>query len=834
MQISDSRAKSLRMRFSAEHSGDEVADDGVPASSMVTASGTSVVECQRGKRTPWAESLTGSCDRDCQVSVARSLPASLTRESSAPVHGSAYSFRGYGVEHTLPVSPGSRRKSKLGSGIHRSVSEQIAQSRRQQNVLVQKLLRRRQQQQQQQQQQLLQILDPSEEDFLERIMTSLPGVAIDRLVLPEPALFRELHSAFDPDTTDGIGAKPQPDGDTCSAPGTSAVAGNSEPDAWTEEAEMIMQSDTGLETDSGHDNHRIGGDHTISPSAAAMAAYARAIITGKPTASHAQYARLSPDLSAFYVVDLGHVARQYWQFRRLLPRVRPHYAVKCNPDRCVVAVLAALGCGFDCASRTEIDLVMDTCAALAASGKEKGFPVGGVGFGGSGIDPRRIVYANPCKAPPQIRYALEKHGVALMTFDNELELYKVRDVYWAACKVAGIAIGHAGSQFGPVADASGSTGAPGPSNEPSSSSSTAAGTLGTDNQHMIPVPRMLLRIATHDQDSLCPLSSKYGASLEDVPELLRVARELGVRVVGVAFHVGSGARSFAAYYQALQDARKVFDMAEVILGEPLTILDIGGGFPAHDGDAPISFAEIAARLGPALEELFPASSGVDVIAEPGRYFIGAAQILATQVISARPKHIGVNGKDTPTPTPLKRGMDYYIGDGMYGSFKDAALLGVTFTPRLLLPEPIPPCATDASLLHPVRCTIFGPTCDSLDVVRRDVILPQPLQIGDWLWWTGMGAYTLSLAGGFNGFTPPPCFYVCGMSPSSSYALVWGRNLEAESVTAELVALRRLANAQRQRRARITSGQSEKEAEASSSSSPLPSSEAGPAGSAHPL
>ncbi|KAK4533936.1 hypothetical protein CCYA_CCYA20G4818 [Cyanidiococcus yangmingshanensis] len=804
MQPSQSRAHSLQMRVASGRVGADDVDDLVEPSSIQALSSSSGAR-NAGKQALLMGQSAHGRGGGLAVSTARSLPASLSKDDSDHLRSLAHSFRGHGIGYTPPISPGALRKSGFGRPVRRSVSDQVTQNLRQQQLLSRS-------------RHVSGPLDPSEEDFLERIMTAMPGASVDRLVLPEVSLFGELRSRTDETATDGLGASGQPESGTCAADSEATQPGFSETDCWTDEAEMIMQSDPGLETSATPDGHHIGGDHTISPSAAAMAAYARAIITGQPTAGHAQYTRLSPDLSAFYVVDLGHVARQYWQFRRLLPRVRPHYAVKCNPDRSIVAVLAALGCGFDCASRTEIDLVMETCAALATSGKEKGIAVGGVGFGGLGVDPRRIVYANPCKAPQQVRYALEKYGVSLMTFDNELELYKVRDVYWAACKAAGTGLGSPGGHHGCV---SGNT-------SPSgfhSSHGSASNNSNSNNQNSIPVPRLLLRIATHDQDSLCPLSSKYGTSLEDVPELLRVARELGVRVVGVAFHVGSGARSFAAYYQALQDARKVFDQAELILGEPMSILDIGGGFPAHDGDAPITFPEIASRLGPALEELFPASSGVDVIAEPGRYFVGAAQILVTQVISARPKHAERNMKETATGS---RGMDYYIGDGMYGSFKDAALLGVTFTPRLLLPEPVTPHAAETGVLHPVRCTIFGPTCDSLDVVRRDVILPQPLQIGDWLWWTGMGAYTLSLAGGFNGFTPPPCFYVCGMSPSSSYALVWGRNQEAESVTAELVTLRRLAVQQRLRWTRLFSAQSKAGSKTSTSGERVSVSEA-----AHP-
>lgn len=41
-----------------------------------------------------------------------------------------------------------------------------------------------------------------------------------------------------------------------------------------------------------------------------------------------------------------------------------------------------------------------------------------------GVDPSRIIYANPCKQVSQIKYAAA-HGVQMMTFDSEVELLKV-------------------------------------------------------------------------------------------------------------------------------------------------------------------------------------------------------------------------------------------------------------------------------------------------------------------------------------------------------------------------------------------------------------------------
>ena len=54
---------------------------------------------------------------------------------------------------------------------------------------------------------------------------------------------------------------------------------------------------------------------------------------------------------AFFVADLGELARQQVQFKTLLPRVEPFYAVKCNPDPMVIRALKVLGTGFDCASK---------------------------------------------------------------------------------------------------------------------------------------------------------------------------------------------------------------------------------------------------------------------------------------------------------------------------------------------------------------------------------------------------------------------------------------------------------------------------------------------------
>ena len=102
-----------------------------------------------------------------------------------------------------------------------------------------------------------------------------------------------------------------------------------------------------------------------------------------------------------YLLDLGAVRRLYQAWVDYMPRVHPFYAVKCNTDPAMVSLLAALGAGFDCASEWEADTVL-----------------------GLGVPPERIVFANACKRPCDIRFAAAK-GLKLTTFDTESELHKL-------------------------------------------------------------------------------------------------------------------------------------------------------------------------------------------------------------------------------------------------------------------------------------------------------------------------------------------------------------------------------------------------------------------------
>jgi diaminopimelate decarboxylase len=578
---------------------------------------------------------------------------------------------------------------------------------------------------------------------------------------------------------------------------------------------------------------------------------------------------------AFYVVDIGVIASQVYQWRRFFPRVDPFYAVKCNPDPILIRTFCILGCHFDCASKTEIDLVQNVCADLPRSPE--------------------IIYANPCKSRNHLVHAV-LNGVRMVTFDNIAEVHKCAAI--------------------------------------------------SDKLQLI------LRIVTDDRGSQCRLSSKYGAPKSRWRNLLRAAKDCGLQVVGVSFHVGSGCRDASRYEMALQDARTLFDMGKDDFGFHMRILDIGGGFPGEthstwnpevldddvdpgkegldiqelengdaatdEEDAPyMFFMEIAEAVAPMIDALFPKE--VRVIGEPGRYFVAAAATLVTSIVGARSNEVDeqhfthisdaetsdqiyemtreeanaivrnrgasfdgreeeqvwdsiaeelndyakvfarqnfatqetdayndgldlykedvdtavdllgipdkmqmrsmirsvegmtrgiavgesdqglislasageavVNGmvmQAVADSAPLQDDYAYYVNDGVYGAFNNLMFDHATVRPRVLR---VMESEEDATVIVAnsaendklYASTIFGPTCDSIDVISRSVLLPK-LKIGDWLYFQNMGAYTMAAASSFNGFMPTEKMYVCSVQPEFFESLIAGPSEEEKQTS----------------------------------------------------
>jgi len=367
--------------------------------------------------------------------------------------------------------------------------------------------------------------------------------------------------------------------------------------------------------------------------------------------------------TGFFIVDLSTIITQYKLWVELMPRIKPFYAIKCNPDPMIVKILALLGVNFDCASKNEIILALDATSN----------------------DGTRIIFANPAKADTHIRYA-RSVDVDLMTFDNMFELFKIVNFH--------------------------------------------------------PNAQLILRIKVDDSYSTCRFNSKFGAELDDVDGLMKLAKTIGLDIVGVSFHVGSGCKNVDAYKIAIERARKVFDIGKEN-GYILNILDIGGGFPGTN-ESDICFSDIAKKINESLELFFPEiefseDNNFRIIAEPGRYFASATHTLVLNVI-AKNKKIDNKTKEVR--------FAYTLNDGVYSSFNC-----IMFDHAKPIIKPFN--ERDGKVYD---CTVYGPTCDSMDTISNNCKLPD-LAIGESVFIENFGAYTTAAASTFNGFQRTPCEYV---------------------------------------------------------------------------
>lgn len=251
-----------------------------------------------------------------------------------------------------------------------------------------------------------------------------------------------------------------------------------------------------------------------------------------------------------------------------------------------------------------------------------------------------------------------------------------------------------------------------------------------------PNSRLLLRIATDDESAQCRLSTKFGAVPgEETRYLLKLAASLKLDVAGVAFHIGSGASDFTSIVKAVKDAKFVFGQASE-LGYDCDILDVGGGFDLD------SFHESSGILSKSLECVFPEGENpnLHLIAEPGRFFSASAFTLATHVIAKR---------------HAKGSAMIYLNDGLYGNLNCIMYDHQNPVPKVLTHEGRFTYFQEEqgeTGTCPTKVSIWGPTCDGLDCISKGIELNYDPHVGDWIYFSNIGAYTSAASTSFNGFT----------------------------------------------------------------------------------
>ena len=232
---------------------------------------------------------------------------------------------------------------------------------------------------------------------------------------------------------------------------------------------------------------------------------------------------------------------------------------------------------------------------------------------------------------------------------------------------------------------------------------------------------LVLRLKVPDTGSQVEMASKFGAEPGDAQQLIQQAFDMGLKVEGVSFHVGSQCANFDNYSVALEISSTILQDARR-KGFPLNLLDIGGGFPVpYDPTSP-RFEKLAGILNSEFARLFP--DDVEIIAEPGRFIVATAATLVAEIIGKARRE----GK-----------VFYHINDGVYHTFS-----GVVYDHWI--PN-----------FHAFKggeseiCAVVGPTCDSFDKIALAVELPWNLEVGDYLYTENIGAYSTASSTKFNGF-----------------------------------------------------------------------------------
>lgn len=220
----------------------------------------------------------------------------------------------------------------------------------------------------------------------------------------------------------------------------------------------------------------------------------------------------------------------------------------------------------------------------------------------------------------------------------------------------------------------------------------------------------------HDKVRTGGAQSKFGLSLEELPEFRRLAAQHNVRVVGLHAHLGSGILDYSHWHEVYAQLAS--------LAEPfgtIELLNIGGGLgvPARADETPLDLV----ALGVTLAEVKTAYPQYQLWLEPGRYLVADAGVLLARVTQLKRKgefhYVGIDA-----------GMNSLLRPALYGAHHQ--IVNLTRLDKA------------ADTLYQV----VGPICESGDVLGNNRYLPQTFE-GDVLLIAQVGAYGAVMGSRYN-------------------------------------------------------------------------------------
>jgi diaminopimelate decarboxylase len=239
---------------------------------------------------------------------------------------------------------------------------------------------------------------------------------------------------------------------------------------------------------------------------------------------------------------------------------------------------------------------------------------------------------------------------------------------------------------------------------------------------------------THPYIATALSTSKFGVPAARVRKAYALAASLpGLRVAGVACHIGSQIQSVKPFVEA---AGKMHALVSVLRkdGHDIRRLDMGGGLgvPYGEGRAPDSPQRYGEALVKALRGL-----DVEVLLEPGRLLVANAGVLLSRVLLRK------QGHRSRRFVVIDAGMNDLLRPALYGAHHEL--------------EPVARPRRGAE-----RVDVVGPVCESADVLARRRLLP-PLEAGDLVVLRTAGAYGMAMASQYNARPRPAEVLVDGRS-----------------------------------------------------------------------